>query len=112
MIVEKLFLEKEKVVKPKSLEVLKISLSQSIEDRGSKQPYMEAHHAKKNKKTSVKNKRGILNVRNVLSALWVRFSIQAYNGLEWLILDSRYYILFNLRVLLALVYLLFQMVKE
>jgi hypothetical protein len=105
-------LEKDVKEKPKSLEVLRISLSQSIEDRGSKQPYMEDHHAKKNQKKSVKIKRRILNVRNVLSAFWVRFSIQANNGLEWLILDSRYYILFNFRVLLALVYLLFQMVKE
>lgn len=112
MTVGKLSLEKEKVEKPKSLEVLRISLSQSIEDRGSKQPYMEAHHAKKNQKKSVKIKRSILNVRDVLSALWIRCTFQAYNGLEWLILDSRYYILFNFRVFLAIVYLLYQMVKE
>jgi hypothetical protein len=73
---------------------------------------MEGDHAKKNKKKSVKNKRGILNVRDVLFALWVRLPIQINNGLEWLVLDSRYYILFNLRVLLALIYILFQMVKE
>ena len=73
---------------------------------------MEYHHAKKNKKTSVEIKRCISNVSDVLSALWVRLPVQINNGLEWLILDSRYYILFNFRVFLALVYFLFQMVKE
>ena len=69
-------------------------------------------YAKKNKKKSVQNEGSISNVSDVLYALWVRFSVQAYNGLEWLILDSRYYILFNFRVFLAIIYLLYEMVKE
>jgi len=73
---------------------------------------MEGDHAKKNKKKSVQNEGSISNVSDVLYALWVRFSVQTYNGLEWLILDRRYYILFNFRVLLGVIYLLYEMVKE
>jgi uncharacterized membrane protein len=69
-------------------------------------------HVKKNKKKSVQNEGSISNASDVLYALWVRFSVQAYNGLEWLILDSRYYILFNFRVFLGVIYLLYEMVKE
>jgi hypothetical protein len=69
-------------------------------------------YAKKNKKKSVQNEGSISNASDVLYALWVRFSVQACNGLEWLLLDGRYYILFNFRVLLALIYLLYEMVKE
>ena len=72
---------------------------------------MEGDYAKKNQKKSVKIKRRISNVSDVLSALWVRLPVQINNGLEWLILDSRYYILFNFRMLLALIYILFQVVK-
>jgi uncharacterized membrane protein len=68
--------------------------------------------AETNQKKNIKAKRGISNVSDVLSALWVRLSVQAYNGLEWLILDSRYYILFNFRVFLGVIYLLYEMVKE
>jgi hypothetical protein len=68
--------------------------------------------AETNQKKNIKAKRGISNVSDVLSALWVRFSVQACNGLEWLILGSRYYVLFNFRMLLVAVYLLFQVVKD
>ncbi len=69
-------------------------------------------YAKKNKKKSVQNEGSISNASDVLYALWVRFSVQAYNGLEWLILDGRYYILFNFRVLLAIIFFVIQIFKK
>ena len=69
-------------------------------------------YVKKNKKKNIKDKRCIYDVRNVFPSIWIRCTFQACNGLEWLLLDSRYYILFNFRVLLAIVYLLYEMVKE
>lgn len=65
---------------------------------------MEGDHAKKNKKKNLHDEGWLSDVSHVLSAFWVRLSVQINNGLEWLILDSRYYILFNFRVVLALLF--------
>jgi len=73
---------------------------------------MEGDHAKKNKKTSFSIEGCLYDVGYVLHALWVRLFVQIGDGLNWLILDGRHYVLFNFRVLLALIYLMFQMVKE
>ena len=46
-----------------------------------------------------------LNVSNVLSAFWVRLSIQIDNGLEQFLLGGRYYFLLYFRMLLAVLFL-------
>jgi hypothetical protein len=69
-------------------------------------------HVKKNKKKNIESKRSIFDVSNVLSTTGIRLGFQIINGLEWLILDGRYYILFNFRVFLGVIYLLYEMVKE
>ena len=69
-------------------------------------------HAKKNKKKNIKDKRCIYDASNVLFTTGIRLGFQIINGLEWLILDGRYYILFNFRILLGVIYLLYEMVKE
>jgi len=73
---------------------------------------MEDSHVKKNKKTNISIKRSISNVSDVLHAFWIRLPVQINNGLEWLILDSRYYVLFNFRVLLAIIFFVIQIFKK
>jgi hypothetical protein len=65
----------------------------------------------KQKKKNRKEKRNVSYVRDVLSALWVRFSVQNDYGYHWFFLGSRYHFLLNLRVFFLVVYLLFQAVK-
>ena len=55
--------------------------------------------------------RFIAYVSNVLSAVWVRRTIQADNGLERFILDSRRGLLFNFRLFLVIVYITYTLFK-
>jgi len=66
---------------------------------------------KKDKKTK-KAKRSLFNVRNVFPTIWLRFSIQANNGLKWFLLDSRYYFLFNFRMFLVIIYIIIKTFKK
>ena len=53
--------------------------------------------------------RYIANVSNVLSPLWLRRAFQIDDGGNWLILGCRYRFLLNFRLLLVVLYLLFQL---
>jgi hypothetical protein len=55
--------------------------------------------------------RHIFNVGNVFSSIWVRRIIQVNNGFEWFVLGCRYSFLFNFRLLLVIVYLLYEVNK-
>jgi len=55
--------------------------------------------------------RYIADVSNVLSAVWVRRTIQANNGLERFVLDSRRRLLFNFRLFLVIVYITYTLFK-
>ena len=55
--------------------------------------------------------RYITNVSDVLSPIWIRRTIQIVNGSEWFILGSRYYFLLNFRLLLVIVYILYEIYK-
>ena len=58
------------------------------------------------KKTIKKIQRTIANASNVLSAFWIRLSIQIDNGGNWLILGSRCRFLWNIRFFLAFLYII------
>jgi len=62
-------------------------------------------------KTIKKIKRTISDVSNVLFAFWLRFCFQIDNGHKWILLDSRRYLLFNFRMLLAIIYFAIQAFK-
>ena len=55
--------------------------------------------------------RYIADVSNVLSAVWVRRTIQADNGLERFVLDSRRRLLLNFRLFLVIVYITYTLFK-
>ena len=55
--------------------------------------------------------RFIADVSDVLSAVWVRRTIQIDNGLERFILDSRRHLLFNFRLFLVIVYITYTLFK-
>jgi len=57
-------------------------------------------------------KRSIINVSNVLSTLWLRWTIQITNGNNWFILESRSYILWNIRVLFCFLYIFIKVFKQ
>ena len=59
-------------------------------------------------KTIKKIQRTFFNVSNVLSDLWIRLSVQISNGIEWIILGGRHYILWNFRMFLAFIYFTFK----
>ena len=74
---------------------------------------MEGGDHVKKEKTEAKSLEGhIVDVGNVLSALWVRLPLQAYYGGSWLILGGRSRFLWNLRILFCVLYFAFQMVKQ
>ena len=50
------------------------------------------------------NEGNITNVSDVLPPVWVRRTLQIYNGYKRLILDGRYSFLFYFRLFLAVVY--------
>jgi hypothetical protein len=66
---------------------------------------------KKEERKTSSIQRYISNVSNVLSPVWIRRSIQANNGFEWIILGSRYSFLFNFRLFLVFLYLAYEVFK-
>lgn len=73
---------------------------------------MDGDHAKKTKKQANSPKRRIPNVSDVLPTVWVRLPFQVDNGGNWLILEGRSYLLWNLRVLLCILYFAVQIFKQ
>ena len=73
---------------------------------------MDGEHVKK-EKTALKVLKGHLaNVSDVLPTLWVRLPFQIDNGGNWIILGGRSYLLWNLRIVLCLVYFAVQIFKQ
>ena len=72
---------------------------------------MEGDHVKTDKKEAKSLKRHIFDVGNVLPTLWVRLPFQIDNGGNWIVLDSRRYLLWNLRIFLCLLYFTVQLLK-
>ncbi len=56
--------------------------------------------------------RWLSNVGNVLFALWVRLSFQAYHAGNWLILGGRSHLLWNIRMFLCLLYFVIEIFKQ
>lgn len=73
---------------------------------------MEGDHVKKTKKQADSPKRRIPNASDVLPTVWVRLPFQVDNGGNWLILGSRSYLLWNLRIVLCLLYFAVQVFKQ
>ncbi len=73
---------------------------------------MEGDHAKKTKKQANSPKRRIVDASDVLPTVWVRLPFQVDNGGNWLILGSRSYLLWNLRIVLCLLYFAVQVFKQ
>ena len=73
---------------------------------------MDGDHAKETKKQAKRPKRRIPNAGDVLPTVWVRFPLQVDHGGNWLILEGRSYLLWNLRVLLCILYLAVQIFKQ
>jgi hypothetical protein len=64
------------------------------------------------KEAITKLKRWLSNAGNVLFAIWVRLSFQAYHAGNWLVLGGRSHFLWGLRLLLSFVYLVIQALKQ
>lgn len=74
---------------------------------------MEGEHVQNIEKEAVKKlKRWVSNVGNVLFALWVRLSFQAYHAGNWLLLGGRSDFLWGVRLLFCIAYLILQAVKQ
>lgn len=73
---------------------------------------MEGDHVKKTKKKANSLERRITHASDVLPTLWVRLPFQVDNGGHWLILGSRSYLLWNLRIVLCLLYFAVQILKQ
>ena len=74
---------------------------------------MEGEHVQNIEKEAVKKlKRWLSNVGNVLFALWVRLSFQAYHAGNWLLLGGRSDFLWGVRLLFCIAYLVLQAVKQ
>ncbi len=74
---------------------------------------MEGEHVQNIEKEAVKKlKRWVSNVGNVLFALWVRLSFQAYYAGNWLLLGGRSDFLWGVRLLFCIAYLILQAVKQ
>ena len=74
---------------------------------------MEGEHVQNIEKEAItKLKRWLSNVGNVLFALWVRLSFQAYHAGNWLLLGGRSDFLWGVRLLFCIAYLVLQAVKQ
>jgi hypothetical protein len=73
---------------------------------------MESEHVKKAKKEINNLKRRLPNAGNVLPTFWVRLPFQVDNGGNWLILGSRSYLLWNLRIVFCILYFAVQALKQ
>ena len=66
---------------------------------------------KKKTKKTVSNEGSVSNASDVLPPVWVRRSLQIYNGYKRLLLDGRYSFLFYFRIFLAVVYFAYTNLK-
>lgn len=66
---------------------------------------------KKKTKKADSNEGSIPDVGDVLPPVWVRRTLQIYNGYERLILDGRYSFLFYFRIFLAVIYFAYTNLK-
>jgi len=73
---------------------------------------MEGDHDKQKQKGANSLKRRITDASNVFPTIWVRFPFQVDHGGNWLILESRSYLLWNLRVILSIIYIIVQIFKQ
>jgi hypothetical protein len=74
---------------------------------------MDGDHVQTIEKEAItKLTRWLSNAGNVLFALWIRLSFQAYHAGNWLILGGRSYFLWNLRLLFLVIYLAIQIFKQ
>ena len=70
-------------------------------------------HVQQIEKEAITKLKGWLsNAGNVLFALWIRLSFQAYHVGNWLVLGGRSYFLWNLRLLFLVIYLAFEIFKQ
>jgi len=70
-------------------------------------------HVQQIEKEAIKKlTRWLSNAGNVLFALWIRLSFQAYHAGNWLILGGRSHLLWNLRIILCIVYLAIEIFKQ
>lgn len=78
---------------------------------------MDGDDSEQNKKLKRKRKetnvlqRHVTNISNVLSAVWLRRTIQIDYGFKWFILGSRYRFLFNFRMFLVVLYITYETFK-
>lgn len=105
-------MEEGKEGNPLSPKDQKISLSLNIEDREGETNSIHMDDHEKEKKQNNNDEGALLNVRDVLSAIWLRLSIQIDNGFVWFILGGRHYILFYFRIILFLIFVAVQMAKK
>jgi hypothetical protein len=74
---------------------------------------MEGDHVQTIEKEAItKLKRWLSDVGNVLFALWVRLSFQAYHAGNWLVLGGRSHLLWGFRLLLSVVYFALEIFKQ
>jgi hypothetical protein len=55
--------------------------------------------------------RYVTYVGDVLSPIWVRRVVQINDGRNWFILGSRYHFLFNFRLFLVVLYIIYETIK-
>ena len=74
---------------------------------------MDGDHVQTTEKEAItKLKRRLSNAGNVLFALWIRFSFQAYHAGNWIILGGGSYLLWTIRMLFCILYLTVQILKQ
>lgn len=74
---------------------------------------MDGDHVQTIEKEAIKKlTRWLSNAGNVLFALWIRLSFQAYHAGNWLILGGRSDFLWGVRLFLCLIYLAVQIFKQ
>ena len=74
---------------------------------------MDGDHVQTIEKEAItKLKRWLSNAGNVLFALWIRLSFQAYHAGNWLLLGGRSDFLWGVRLLFCIAYLVLQAVKQ
>lgn len=74
---------------------------------------MDGDHAQTIEKEAITKLKGWLsNAGNVLFALWVRLSFQAYHAGNWLLLGGRSHFLWSFRLFLFVIYTALQIFKQ
>ena len=72
-----------------------------MDDPGDKQ----SKNTQRERKENSFLQRCIVNASDVLSSFWLRRTVQANNGPEWILLGGRFSFLFYFRMLLVIIYL-------